>query len=249
MSNLEEMQAFASLFKKKAAVMAALEGGMAKDGTNEHFKYKFMSASSIKHAVGHLFAIHGIALKMGGIATENAVSSVTNSKGETKNVPILRIQFSISLCDVDTGAVDESFWFGEAGATDDKAASKAATSALKYFLISNLMIGDKEEDARDTDNQKRPVKKSESAPSQSPISPTGDKAFWDRLKARFAESLNEANQDRAVNAMRKMYAAKQISTSMSEADVFNAVITNTFKDGELLEDDVAIAYAEKQGRR
>jgi hypothetical protein len=148
---IEVMRAMASLYKKKAAVMKALEGGMAKTGENTHFNYKFVTASSIKHTVGQLFADHGISLQMSGVATENTVSIVELKGGATKQVPILRIQFAISLCDVDTGAVEQSFWFGEAGATDDKAASKAATSALKYYLISNLMIADKGEDKHDTD--------------------------------------------------------------------------------------------------
>jgi hypothetical protein len=159
-NDLEIMKAMASLYRKKAAVMQALEGGMAKTGENTHFNYKFVTASSIKHTVGQLFATHGLSLQMSGVATENAVT-ITEKKNfktgevERKETPILRIQFQISLCDVDTGAVEQSFWFGEAGATDDKAASKCATSALKYYLISNLMIAHKDEDKRDTDNAPR----------------------------------------------------------------------------------------------
>ena len=136
MNDMSDRQALASLFKQKAAVMQALEGGMAKTGTNEHFNYKFVTASDIKRVVSHLFAQHGLSLQMSGIGTENVVVMVESKDYQTKavrmkEVPILRVQFSIRLCDVDTGAVEESFWFGEAGATDDKAASKAATSALK----------------------------------------------------------------------------------------------------------------------
>lgn len=183
--SLEMMKALASLFRKKAAVMQALEGGIAKNGKNTHFDYKFMTASEIKHTVGRLFAQHGISLSMSGIATETTVTTITLKDSKTKDVPILRIQFRISLCDVDTGAVEESFWFGEAGAGDDKAASKCATSALKYFLISNLLIADKEEDKRDTDNQRRrpqeaqnpvqaPQQPSTSAPMQTPVSAPSD---------------------------------------------------------------------------
>ncbi len=176
MSNLEEMQAMASLFRKKAAVMQALEGGMAKRGENTHFNYKFTTASDIKHTVGQLFAAHGLSLQMSGVATENAVSVIEKTdfktkEVSTKQVPILRIQFAISLCDIDTGAVEQSFWFGEAGATDDKAASKCATSALKYYLISNLMIADKDEDRRDTDRSKRPVQRQNNAPAPIPSQP------------------------------------------------------------------------------
>jgi len=169
-SDLEMMKAMSSLFRKKAAVMAALEGGMAKSGENTHFNYKFITASAIKMTVGQLLASHGLSLQMSGVATENAVTIVEKKDFKTgavtpKEVPILRVQFAITLCDVDTGAMEQSFWFGEAGATDDKAASKAATSALKYYLISNLMIADKDEDARDTD---RDGGKKKRAPEQRP---------------------------------------------------------------------------------
>ena len=219
-NDLEMMKAMASLFRKKAAVMEALEGGMAKDGTNEHFKYKFMSASSIKHTVGRLFAANGIALKMSGISTENAVSTVTSSKGDTKNVPILRIQFSICLCDVDTGAVDESFWFGEAGATDDKAASKAATSALKYFLISNLLIADKEEDARDTDRDNRKKSQSQSTPRPTENTPAKPQApvWWDILK-EVKPKLAAADFDALVADLKAGLYEGRISATMADAHV------------------------------
>lgn len=165
--NIEIMRALASLYRKKAQVMKALEGGMAKTGSNDHFNYKFVTASNIKQTVGALFSEHGISLQMSGVGTENSVSEIELKNGNIKRVPILRIQFAIALCDVDTGAREESFWFGEAEARDDKAASKAATSALKYFLISNLMIADKEEDKRDTDRgpSKRQSESQETNPS------------------------------------------------------------------------------------
>lgn len=161
--DLDMMKAMASLFRKKAAVMAALAGGMVKKGENKHFDYKFMTASDIKQTVSRLFAEHGLSLQMSGVSTQDVITQVEVKDYQTKStrvkeVSILRIQFSISLCDVDTGAVQESFWFGEAAGTDDKAASKAATSALKYFLISNLLIADRDEDKRDTDAE-QPRKK------------------------------------------------------------------------------------------
>src|SRR5688572_26844707 len=114
MNEMSDRQALASLFKKKAAVMHALEGGMAKKGENDHFGYKFVTASDIKRTVSALFAQHGLSLQMSGIATENAVSHVETKDFKTKEtrikeVPILRVQLAIRLCDVDTGAVEESF--------------------------------------------------------------------------------------------------------------------------------------------
>lgn len=190
MTDMTDRQAMASLFRKKSAVMDALGGGMEKKGKNEHFDYKFVTASDIKRTVSALFKTHGLSLQMSGVQTDNVVTMVEVKDYQTKGtrmkeVPILRIQFSICLCDIDTGAVEQSFWFGEAAATDDKAASKAATSALKYYLISNLMIADKDEDERDTGNQRqRNPRVAEEAPVPPPA-PTPAKpqppAWWSVL--------------------------------------------------------------------
>lgn len=198
-TDIQVMQAMASLFKKKAAVMDALGGGMEKKGKNEHFDYKFVTASDIKRTVSALFHTHGLSLQMSGIHTDNVTTLVEVKDYKTqsvrmKEVPILRIQFSISLCDIDTGAVEQSFWFGEAGATDDKAASKAATSALKYFLISNLLIADKDEDTHDTDLDRRKGRQEKASPAPMQSSPakqtvvpaphwSADKTMMDKMYA------------------------------------------------------------------
>jgi hypothetical protein len=227
--SLEMMKAMASLFRKKAAVMQALEGGIAKSGENTHFNYKFMTASEIKHTVGRLFAQHGISLSMSGIATESAVTLIEKKDFKTKEtsvkeVAILRIQFQISLCDVDTGAVEQSFWFGEAGAGDDKAASKAATSALKYYLISNLLIADKEEDKRDTDNQKRRPAEDQPAP-------------------RPQQSASNAHWSTDSNLMNAMYKWAMDTHKASRNDV-HAAISATGKTLPALErDEVKAAVA------
>lgn len=226
---IEIMRALASLYKKKAAVMKALEGGIVKGGTNKHFDYKFMEASTIKHTVSALFAEHGISLQMSGVATENAVSHVevkdyVTKETRLKEVPILRIQFAISLCDVDTGAVEQSFWFGEAGATDDKAANKCATAALKYYLISNLLIADKSEDARDTDRdggRKRkespPQERKQTAPS---LPMTTGEAIKQVLSG-YQPFMDSANFERMKAGLRSDVQAKTFSwTSPQDARVY-----------------------------
>jgi hypothetical protein len=212
---LQLMQARASLFKKKLAVMAALEGGMAKRGKNDHFDYKFVTASDIKRTVSALFAAHGLSLQMSGVATDNVTTMIEVKDYQTKStrmkeVPILRVQFSICLCDIDTGAIEQSYWFGEAGASDDKAASKAATSALKYFLISNLLIADADEDKRDTD---RDEGKKKPAPRDAQQSPAP------------VEYLHWSDEPGALD---KMYGWALKSHKVDQAGV-NALIAKTGK--------------------
>lgn len=236
-TQMTDMQAMASLFRKKASVMAALEGGMVKTGENTHFKYKYVTASRIKHAVSRLLFDNGLSLQMSGLNTDMSVSVVEKKDGGTKEVPILRIQFQITLCDLDTGATESSFWFGEAQATDDKAASKCATSALKYYLISNLMIADKDEDKRDTDNQKRRPVETQAAPVQhrptdskpsSPAQPptTSTTAHWstdDAMMGKmyaWAEKENASRDD--VNAA--IAAAGKVLSNLTRDEVKLIVI-------------------------
>ena len=68
---------------------------------------------------------------------------------------------------------------------------------------------------------------------------------WEYIKSRFAESMNADNCARAIDSMRWMYKAGQFNADMNEDEIFNAVVTGTFGDGELLEDDDAKAFAAK----
>jgi hypothetical protein len=230
-NELEMMKAMASLFKKKAAVMNALEGGMSKKGTNTHFNYKFVTASDIKQTVGRLFAEHGLSLQMSGVGTQDAISRVEKKDGSYKEVPILRVQFSISVCDVDTGAVEQSFWFGEAGATDDKAASKAATSALKYFLISNLLIADKDEDKHDTDRDRRKTRPEQAAPqTHAPASSNGSSSanepnWWLALKVYLKQEYGNSIEliESQLNAARRVLKDGRVDVSSTLEDVLKAM--------------------------
>lgn len=214
MDEMTGMQAMASLYRKKVAVLKALSGGLEKGGTNTFHKYQYVEASDVKHAVGHALIEAGLSLQMSVVESRHI--TVMGKGGESL---ILQVQFQISLCDIDTGAVETSLWLGEAGLTgqDDKAANKAATAALKYYFLSNFLIGDKEEDERDSDRggQSKPAPAPKSRPAQSPApsTPTKTSAAIDMLRfddaARFPKFLSWAKD----------------TYGMSEADAMAALYT------------------------
>jgi hypothetical protein len=187
--NVSDMQAMASLFRKKVKVIKALAGGLEKGGKNDFHKYKYITASDVKHAVGDAIADAGLSMQMSAIESRHI--NVPTKNGDAL---ILQVQFQITLCDIDTGAIETSLWLGEAGLTgqDDKAANKAATAALKYYFLSNFLIGDKEEDERDADSDRDRNPDSQSRPTPKPAAPTP------------ANSASHWSEDKTM--MDKMYA-------------------------------------------
>jgi hypothetical protein len=215
-SEINPMQAMASLYRKKVSVLKALSGGLEKGGTNTFHKYQYVEASDVKHAVGLALIDAGLSLQMSVIESRHI--SVPGKNGDAL---ILQVQFQISLCDIDTGAIETSLWLGEAGLTgqDDKAANKAATAALKYYLLSNFLIGDKEEDERDADKDaekgtdRKASNSNKPRPAQSPTPSAPTKP------APVADLLRYDDADRFP----KFLAWAKKTYSMSEADAMEAL--------------------------
>lgn len=168
---LTDMQALASLYRKKAAVIAALNGGLSKDGRNDFHKYDYVRASDVKQAVGLALSQHGLALHISAVDSRR---DTVSDKGDFR----VEVQYQISLCDTETGAAEMSLWYGESigKGADDKGFNKASTSALKYFLLATFLIGDKDEDEHDADKDGH-LKAPSSAPQKQPqkAAPTSSK--------------------------------------------------------------------------
>lgn len=182
---IDQMQAYASLYRKKAAIILALNGGMDKDGKNMHFNYKFIKADDVKHEVGALFAQYGIALQMSKHESRILIVSIATKDGP-KETAFMEVDYLVSLCDCDTGAVETSGAAGLALFTpgDDKVINKCGTAALKYFLMNTFLIAEKDEDDPDADKGKSAQggKRNERTntpappapkPAQTPVSNTG----------------------------------------------------------------------------
>ena len=138
-------KAQASLFAKLARVMGKIKK-LPKSGYNTHFKYKFVTDGDVSDAVRAALASEGVAF----FASLQLVSS--EDGGKTKRGDVITktlAEFIFTFADGETGATWSCNWTGEAIDTQDKGIAKAATSALKYFLLKTFVLsaGDPEDDS------------------------------------------------------------------------------------------------------
>ncbi len=122
----EYTQAQAALFAKLARVMGRLKK-LPKSGYNKHFEYHFVTESDVSDAVRAALAAEKVAFlaSMTGIHTDGKKTIV---------------DMEYIFADGETGAIWTCTWTGEAIDSQDKGIAKAATSALKYFLLKTFVL-------------------------------------------------------------------------------------------------------------
>ena len=135
-------EAQAALFAKLARVMGRLKK-LPKSGYNDHFKYNFVTDSDVSDAVRTALAAENVAF----FARMHDVQ-----QAEKKTI----VHFSFIFADGETGAIWACDWTGEAIDTQDKGIAKAATSALKYFLMKTFVLSSGDPDY-DSDNGAKTV--------------------------------------------------------------------------------------------
>lgn len=135
----------ATLYKNMAAVLAEVKA-IPKTGRNTHFGYNFMTADDIMTHLRDLLSKHRIAVfsRMDGEPT--FADAGKTAKGNTKYHVTARFVFTLACAE--TGATVECPWYGEALDDQDKALNKAATAAMKYWLMKTFLLttGDEEQD-------------------------------------------------------------------------------------------------------
>lgn len=118
-----------SLFTKIAAVRGEIDT-FDKDKVNKHFKYGYASAAQV-------FAVVGAAMSKHNLVCIPRIESVTASADNKR----YQIEYVFMLGCGDSGESFETRWFGESFiANDDKAITKATTTALKYFLMTMFVV-------------------------------------------------------------------------------------------------------------
>ena len=176
------------LFAKMAAIMGEIDR-LPKDGTNDYHNYRFTTDSAVYDAVRKLMAKHNVAVFA-------SMTSVTQQEVQTKKgtATLTQAQFVFTLACGDTGETQECHWFAEAQDNQDKGINKAATAALKYWLLKTFIISTGEdpdaegEPATRTTQQQQPQRttRQQPAPRQSKrktAPPPADDASYDEHPA------------------------------------------------------------------
>ncbi len=196
----------ASLFAKLARVASKI-GNLEKTGTNTHFNYKFVEENAVSDTVRRLLSDEGIAFFASMDHVEINTISTPNSKGgETLTIHAV-CTFTFTFADGETGATFACRWHGEAKDQQDKAINKAATAALKYYLLKNFMISTgKRKDDPDTDSRldrstsgpkpaqpKPDTQQRQTTPTDTPVTFTAESAgaFIDWSLAQFPDLTSE----------------------------------------------------------
>ncbi len=131
-----DWEAVAKLSAKISAVMAELEP-MEKDGTNTHFKYKFLSYEQLAATIHKLIPAHGLSFTWG-------VDNI-----EHGNATYLSLE--VTFIDNETGAVRMMRWVGEGQDGQDKGTAKALTACVKYGLMRTFLTTDQDDVDSDRD--------------------------------------------------------------------------------------------------
>ena len=163
----DELQLKQRLAVKIAKVMAAVSH-VEKKGTNSAQNYKFAAEGDVLAQLRPAMIEHGLVWIPG--ITSTGVSHQVQGKNGMRE--ILKADLTIDLIDTETGYSFTTHWTGLGEGGDDKAVNKAATSALKYFLLKLFMVptGD-DPDAGSYQEPKR-------APAPRPANPPSEASAW-----------------------------------------------------------------------
>lgn len=150
-----------NVYQKLAAITGKI-GVIDKGGTNKEQHYSFIEYAAVAGKLRALFAEYGVVIVPRMADKEAMQREEITTKYGNKGVAVL-IDFKFEIINADKP--DDKFgvtWTGEAADYGDKATNKAATSALKYYLMRQFNISEKGEedaDAQTIERGSEPVKK------------------------------------------------------------------------------------------
>lgn len=144
--------------RSKLAEIRCRIHNIEKRGRNDFHKYSYAMASDLQGVIGTELAEAGIVLARRNLTIKRSEGQTSKGNVET----IVEVFCDYGLLDADS---DEQIWqpaYGEGRDQGDKAAYKAFTGALKYFLIQafSLATGDDPEDSAELD-AKREARKAQ----------------------------------------------------------------------------------------
>ena len=107
---------------------------VAKNGTNDYHKYKYVTAADVLEKVNASLTKHGLA----SVVTPNLLSlqQVTTAKGNVEQ--LATVEVSVTLIDAESGESLTLKGLGSGQDPSDKSVAKAQTMALKYAYLGRV---------------------------------------------------------------------------------------------------------------
>lgn len=152
-----------NIYQKLAKITGEI-GVIAKDGNNQQQKYKYIEYETIAGKFRELFSKYGVVLIPSMVEQER--SAITTSRGSSGVSTVCHFEFTV----VNADKPDDRFvvkWQGEAADYGDKATNKAATAAVKYYLMRQFNISSKGDE--DPDSQTPEVAQKQQKPAMASV--------------------------------------------------------------------------------
>ena len=212
-----------NIYQKLAAITGAI-GVVEKGGTNTEQKYAFIEYAAVAGKLRVLFAEYGVVIvpRMAKFADWNTEEITTKYGSKGINV---RVPFEFEIVNAD--APEDSFkvdWIGEAADYGDKATNKAATAALKYYLMRQFNISEKGDDPDqntiDRGTVNADMQRQQPAPAvAAPAAPATPRKISEGQLQKLSEQLTKKGiKPEDVEPMLQMLAKVEDTMQMSQAN-------------------------------
>lgn len=227
-----------NLYQKLAAITGEI-GVIKKGGTNKEQGYAFIEYAAVAGELRALFAKYGVVIVPRMAQSSKQARSEVTSKYGAKGVYAL-IDFTFTVINADDP--EDKFtvqWTGEAMDYGDKAANKAATGALKYYLMRQFNISEKGDDP-DADSPEAQKQASATAPQQkaaaSPAQAKVETITKAQLAIMFASLKGKGIEDRdTAKAILHALAGVESLTTLTKVEA-SELITELKKEGNTKEE-------------
>lgn len=123
---------------------------IAKNGTNDYHKYKYVTAEDVVSKVNNALSKQGLCTLVK--PTLLSIEQVTNLKGNIEH--LATVQIAIQLIDSVSGEVMEISGIGSGQDSGDKAVMKAQTAAIKYAYMLSFAIATGDDPEADSKTDK-----------------------------------------------------------------------------------------------
>lgn len=190
----KEMQGKAILNRKLAEVMGAVTR-LEKRGFNSHYKYKFATDADVSDLIRAELSQRRVSFR---------ASLVHYERSGTKSI----CHFEMRFVDGDTGAEEKALWIAEADDKQDKGINKAATAAVKYYLLKTFLISTGDEPDADAEG---PVqsKREPSAKAKNLLAGIANAETQEELEG-ITKAIKDAGLDAGeMNVLRNAYAKRK----------------------------------------
>lgn len=216
----EPKAAAMNIYQKIAAITGEV-GAIKKAGQNREQNYSFIEYAAVAGELRTLFAKYGVVIIPNMQKTsEQSRNDFTTRAGKGGVAVLIDFKFDIVNADKpdDRFSVD---WVGEAVDYGDKATNKAATAALKYYLMRQFNISEKGEQEADAHTPERPAYNP--APEPTPPTPAPVRLITQEQIDTIAEMLDgkgmtdEADQKALVLKMAKKTTVQAVPRDFADA--------------------------------